>query len=658
MPHLSEGAPSRWGSWPRLALASVAALAVSCSSGPYEYGAICSETVPCTGGLLCVTAFPGGYCTSRCGSGVACAPGGVCDPDLVDGLCLEACATAADCRDGYQCWNGGCRPECTADGDCGAGAVCASGQCMGTECTMDSECPSGACRGGLCVELPDAGMPDVPRADGGTIPDGAACGASSECVSGLCLPADRGGICTRSCADASACFDAVTFSAGCAPAVIDGSLQTVCVPFDSTGLADASPCSSDDQCASQTCAEGLCTEVCDAATDCLAGERCTSLPWSGRTFMGCGYPPRVGAVEILQIDLGSQTIPAMSGTTGLTFGVPADAISATLRAERISGAAVDLAFYSVAAPSGTSLYSLADFSDLIDQPIRWYPVDGGEAISMLVPNTTADRFAFQIGRYPYGVAAYGPSGSASVRFSVLVKRADRRMVTSGRLDLAVHLVGVGITAATAPSNTRLSAMLDRMDTILSQVGITLGTVTFHDVTGATATRLQVIDSTDGATSELAELFRLSAGRPANVLPLFLVRSINAGGDGFNTLGIAGGIPGSTGIYGTENSGVVVSFDASVVGSGTGGGVVAGHVASHECSHFLGLFHVTERLRACGPGETPSPTTCVPFGSTDVIDDTTRGDTRNLMNWSIVGGGSNDRVSIGQGFVLLRSPLTH
>ena len=57
-----------------------------------------------------------------------------------------------------------------------------------------------------------------------------------------------------------------------------------------------------------------------------------------------------------------------------------------------------------------------------------------------------------------------------------------------------------------------------------------------------------------------------------------MRSIVAGGDGFNTLGIAGGIPGTAQIYGTENSGVVVSFDASVVGSGTTGGRVAGHVA--------------------------------------------------------------------------------
>jgi hypothetical protein len=174
-------------------------------------------------------------------------------------------------------------------------------------------------------------------------------------------------------------------------------------------------------------------------------------------------------------------------------------------------------------------------------------------------------------------------------------------------------------------------------------------VTYVEVTDST---LAVIDTVDGPTSELAALFRRSAGLSGTVLPLFLVRGIEAGGDGFNTLGIAGGIPGTTGIYGTQNSGVVVSFDPAYISSGT----AAGHVAAHESSHFFGLYHVTERLRACGPGEMPAAGVCVPFGSTDVIADTTRGDDTNLMHWSIVGSGSNDRLTAGQGFVLLRSPL--
>ena len=39
----------------------------------------------------------------------------------------------------------------------------------------------------------------------------------------------------------------------------------------------------------------------------------------------------------------------------------------------------------------------------------------------------------------------------------------------------------------------------------------------------------MIDSVTGPDSELAELFRLSAGTTGRALPLFLVRGINAGG---------------------------------------------------------------------------------------------------------------------------------
>jgi hypothetical protein len=527
--------------------------------------------------------------------------------------------------------------------------VCIEGQCTATECVGSEDCGAlEMCAAGQCVPIADAGP--LPDADGTTL-DGEPCTRSAECVHGLCLPAARGGVCSQPCADASACFATVTFSSACGPADVDGTRVTACLPIDVTGRVNGTACTTDAQCAGQTCSEGLCTEACDADTDCLAGERCQgTLPWSGGTFSGCGYPARVGAVEILEIDLGTRSLSGGAGTSGLSFGVPSDAISVTLRAEHVSGALLDLAFYTATSPGGASLYSLSEFSDLIDQPIRWYPVDGGEAINMLVPNATPDRFAFEIGRYPYGLVAFG-SGSTTVRLSVLVKRAAGRTVSSGTLDLAIHLVGVGLTAASAPANSRVVAMLSRMNDILRQVGVSLGTITYHDVSTADAAALAVIDSVDGTDSELAQLFRLSAGRTGRVLPLFLVRGIDAGGDGFNTLGIAGGIPGTSAIYGTENSGVVVAFDSGVVS-----GTAAGHIAAHECSHFLGLFHVTERLRACGAGESPSAGTCSPFGATDVINDTTPGDRTNLMHWSIQGGGTNTGVSAGQGFVYLRSPL--
>jgi hypothetical protein len=132
--------------------------------------------------------------------------------------------------------------------------------------------------------------------------------------------------------------------------------------------------------------------------------------------------------------------------------------------------------------------------------------------------------------------------------------------------------------------------------------------------------------------------------------LFLVRSIR-GREGFAALGISGGIPGPTGVHGTGHSGVVVAFDPAVIGSD---GALAGHVMAHETGHFLGLFHVTERLRPCDPAEMPPG--CSPWGGTDTIDDTTHGDDTNLMHWAVVGAGTNDRLTPGQAYVLLRSAL--
>jgi hypothetical protein len=128
-----------------------------------------------------------------------------------------------------------------------------------------------------------------------------------------------------------------------------------------------------------------------------------------------------------------------------------------------------------------------------------------------------------------------------------------------------------------------------------------------------------------------------------------------GGGGFRALGVAGGIPGPVGIHGTQHSGVVAAFDPAVVGTGTTGANVVGHVLAHEISHYVGLFHSTEQSRPCGPGETPSDG-CAPFGAGDTLADTTRGDMRNLMYWSIVSSGTNDQLSAGQAFVLRLSAL--
>jgi hypothetical protein len=207
-----------------------------------------------------------------------------------------------------------------------------------------------------------------------------------------------------------------------------------------------------------------------------------------------------------------------------------------------------------------------------------------------------------------------------------------------------------LDATTAASDARLQGALARLETILAAVGVGIGDVRYHVISDR---RYAIIDSTAGEDSELAGLFRQSAPRSGRRLNLFLVRSISGGTDGFRALGIAGGIPGPVGEHGTQHSGVVVAFDPAIVGTGSSGANRVGHVMAHEIGHYLGLYHVTEQSRPCGPGETEG---CAPFGGGDTLTDTRHGDTGNLMHWSIVSSGSNIGLSMGQGFVMRVSAL--
>jgi hypothetical protein len=636
-----------------LALLASAALISGCGDPPPTpetdagaaiIGAPCNATTPCGPGLTCLADFPGGYCTALC-EGAACAAGSVCDRGISPPLCTDACSTRADCRDGYQCWRGGCIPSCIDASSCGmSGATCEGGQCVGAECTGPSMCPPGwDCLAGVCTEVPDGGPM--------LLPVGAACTMDAECNSAICLPPERGGICTRACADAIQCAGEVTFSAACGPATHGGVVGTFCVPYNGSGALNGDPCATNADCQSSTCIAGSCTEACNEPRDCTLGLECGPTPYEAGSFSGCHFP----AGNPYEVLLPEITLMAGFGNSLQRVALPPDVASVTLQSRRLSGDSLPMGFNQVTQQAGGTTVVHFDLEGLyswVDQPNRWIPSDGYEIIAMGLPGSTSDRVQLRQSSVRFNVLAFqrmdGDTGSMTLQPSVLVRRGtDPR---TGALDVAVHLVGVGVTAADAPSNTRVQAMLSRMDEILTSVGIRRGSTSYHDVSSST---LSVIDSADGPDSELAQLFRLGSARTGRVLSLFLVRSIDAGGDGFNTLGIAGGIPGPVGVHGTMHSGVAIAFDRTVVGDS---GRLAGHIAAHEGGHYLGLFHVTERIRACAGAETPETTMCMPFGGGDTLADTTYGDTTNLMNWSLIGMGSNTGLSAGQGHVLRHSGL--
>jgi hypothetical protein len=632
---------------------------------PPDPGAPCGRGLGCEGGLACVVSdlFPGGYCSRECRDDGVCPEGSRCDGGYLDGLCLATCETSGDCRAGYHCFGDVCRPRCTTDEECGVvGAFCLDGTCGGMECTSDRHCMRGRmCLAGRCV----GGM-----VDGGTdLPVGAPCETGSQCVSRVCLPPEMGGVCANPCVSRREC----ELGEPCSPAPIDEDGDGVrdfvlgaCVSPNPSGRFLAGRCSSADDCESRACVDRQCAEMCESAElDCLPGQACVAQVLDDvveGSFDGCGYEPRAGAREVDSVLAEVIPLTAAGLDTRVNVAVPNDTVSVTFVARRVAGDEIPISYRTLVAPNESLLFDLEELGMWVDQPVRWIPASNEEAATISAPSSTPDRVRMIGGRHSVRLMLLGDgpgdARSSEVELSMHVVRANR--VETGTIDLDIYPVGVGFTAAEAPMNARLSNALSNLRDIWAAAGLSLGTVTFRDVPRGTVSRLSVIDSTDGVDSELAQLFRLSSEATPGALPIFLVRSIDASRDGGVALGIAGGIPGPPLLYGSMHSGVVVTYDASVIGSGSRGERNIAQVIAHESGHFLGLYHNRERLRPCPAGTGPTMADpCAPFGGEDVISDTSRRDGDNLMWWAL-GGDTGRRYNVtlteGQAFVLLRSPL--
>ena len=523
-------------------------------------------------------------------------------------------------------------------------ASCVAGMCDGVECATDDECgPSTRCIDNRCVaDMPDAGI------------DAFVDCSSCDPATSVCLPAALGGGCASRCEDASGCAGATLCSRVRTDADGDGTpdmFEAACLPLNPDGRLAGGPCTPEDEladCESRSCNEGQCVEVCNDDGDCLLGQSCRVVTEGSAESQICWYADAEGSFDL--IELGEFDVRAGSSSPRVNFAVPPDARSIAFIAERVGGADLPLSFVNLWDPTNARIYDLSQIAMLVDQPIRWLPIDSEGAIGMLVPNTTNDRWRFRDGRYGISVGALsedaGDMRTVTIRVRAMVKRAR---VDRATIDVNLFIAsGLGINAASAPGNARVQGTIDRLNATYAPANITFDVVGYYDVPGG---QFSVIDSTDGPSSELGQLFSQSAGRSNHAINIFLVRSISAGGG--STLGIAGGVPGPPAVHGTGHSGVVVSFDTGVVG---GGSTIPGQIMSHEVGHYLGLFHNSENDPPCTGGATPPG--CSPFGGVDPIADTNRSN-RNLMFWALqtFGGGSvNDRMTDGQAFVLIRNPL--
>lgn len=351
--------------------------------------------------------------------------------------------------------------------------------------------------------------------------------------------------------------------------------------------------------------------------------------FGGTMTLGADYDPSGPLSAVLAAttggrvvtDYGTQTLDTNRRTPVLTVDVPADAISLSLEGEMGTGDAVGLA--ELTGPGGKVYENTSSTGAFI-----WIP--GDEVGSPTVPNT--DRSDVQLvpggGTYSFRLFRWSGTG-ATMKVRAIVERRPGPNATIGVLDLDVWLANaITPKAATASTDVYLQQVLDAMDTILSQAGVRLGDVRYHDVTDA-----KYDDVTD---SEFPPMLRLTASVADPRLNLFFVRTALGGG----VLGV------SATIAGPLRNGTGLSGIMSLYGGGYSASLL-GLVAAHEIGHYLGLYHTAE---SDGSHDFVDDTAECPASGTSAACPTAGGG--YLMHWQAVGGTT---ISPGQAHVIVGHP---
>jgi hypothetical protein len=307
---------------------------------------------------------------------------------------------------------------------------------------------------------------------------------------------------------------------------------------------------------------------------------------------------------------------------------------------------------------------------------------------MTIPNTTAGLDTLASGGVlPAGVWKFvvndfaaecantqdctGGTSESTYDLSVLLKGAPQ---ASGTVDVAFYLVGGTLNAGAAATNARVQRMVSTFGAIFANLGLCLGTVTFHDVPAwAKAKYATSIDADkDGPCDALSQMFTLA--RSSNTLNFFLVEAISSSSAGGQVVGIDGTIPGPSTLGGTVHSGAAVTGADLLSGTCTGttpnfsscGADRVAYIAAHEAGHWLGLYHTSEAGGAdFDPLSDTSVCNCQVCGKTPAKCGADQGPTLvsaadcstvscgggdNLMFWQLDESVSKGRASAQQGRV--------
>lgn len=560
-------------------------------AGTGATGDPCATGGDCAGGL-CMP-FPDGYCSSDCAD-VACGAGAICRSVGNKPECLKACTGPGDCRSGYVCFESVCQPPCANDAGCPTGFGCVAGNCTPL---------TGTANGGRC------------KSDG-------------DCASRRCdLNFD---VCRKACLYESDCGMGQTCYVNPVDRNNDGStdsLQPICIARRGKAGVGAS-CKTDLDCDAGQCELGVCVTLCQSGNDCSLAAN-----------LGC-------AAMIAQIDVGAPKITAClmkkgvldydlgpAGNSG-PVGMPSNTLSFNIYVEA-KGQSTD--FYAgitnLDDPSGKSLYvSPMTPQDFYKNPIRYQGSEGSSMV--LVSNSPVNVPMVTPGLWSFGTFAENKGGVASpLTARVRIKLGDAPPKT-GSIPLHVFVTDLGgsacgqFDAASAPN--ALGNAIGLFQQIYAQAGVTISEVKFFDSKAANT----FTQPDAGPDLELDALLKqATTGDTPDALELVVVKRIGGGSGNFEILGVAGGIPGATGIPGTVHSGATVSMTTLC---GDKSQTIFAQTAAHELGHTLGLFHNIEQDK-----------------NTDPLTDTVADGNNNLMYWEESKDGHH--LTVQQAQVILANP---
>ena len=279
------------GACGKLTNGAACAAAGDCASGLCADGVCCNAACDTTC-VACTAAKKGGGTNGQCGSisagqdpdgecfgATACNGNGACQSFPVG----QACAQGPECASGFCvdgfCCSGVCSAACQACSAVKRGPGGTNGQCGAIATGTD---PDAECAGALVCDA----------AGGCTLPNGEACSAGAQCVSGFCAD---GVCCNAACAGPCAACTATKKGTGADGAC--GSIQNGLDP--DSECAGATSCNGNAACATFTtgtactlaaeCASGFCADgFCCNSACATACQACSAAKRGGGTNGQCG----------------------------------------------------------------------------------------------------------------------------------------------------------------------------------------------------------------------------------------------------------------------------------------------------------------------------------------------------------------------------------